>query len=397
MNISFESIRTSVRTAIGGTVLPVGLLALLTGMFWIGEHGLYPKIYSYLVALPTIVLLLIQPRCVAALIDSSVGRVTLAFFGLVLLSLLWAQPEDGALSLMKRPLMIALVFLAAHEVATHSPRRFEQVLTVALLLSMCFAIYTLGRFLIEGGGARLSGYGALYNPLLVSHVFGFFAAFAVGRYFADKRLLAPVPLLAFVLLGALLLATGSRTPLVAMLATLCWLAALAANRKAAIVLSAIAVLGLVAGIAWPEVFMQRGLSYRPQIWADALRQVREAPFFGHGFDTPMQIKLGDLDYAFREPHNLTLSVMYDLGMVGAFVWLILYATALHAAWVMRAQPLVVAVSATVVYGLLAGMTEGGAFLSRPKEHWFVVWIPLALLAALVRKGAVGHGAAKDAG
>ncbi len=33
------------------------------------------------------------------------------------------------------------------------------------------------------------------------------------------------------------------------------------------------------------------------------------------------------------------------------------------------------------YGLVAGMTEGGSFLSRPNEHWFLIWIPLALVAA----------------
>jgi O-antigen ligase len=395
VKMSSRNVSESLQKLIITVLLPVGLLALLTGMFWIGRHGLYPKIHLYLITLPTVLLVLLRPTCVADLVKSPIFCVALAFFGLVLSSLLWAQPESTVLSLMRRPLMIGLIFLATHQVAANVPRRFELVLIAALSLSTCFAIYTLGRFVLEGGGARLSGYGALYNPLLVSHVFGFFAALGLGYYFADKRLLAPAPLMAFVSLGAILIATGSRTPLVAIAATLFWMTALTSNRKALLVLSAVVAVGTLSCVVWPEVFTQRGFSYRPQIWAEALRQIREAPWFGHGFDTPMQIKLDDFDHAFPEPHNLTLSVMYDLGVVGLLAWLALYGVALYFAWARRARPVVMAVSATVVYGLFAGMTEGGAFLSRPKEHWFVVWIPLALLSALSLRKSVDHGLAKD--
>ncbi|MFT3848010.1 MAG: O-antigen ligase family protein [Propionivibrio sp.] len=371
----------------------MGLLALLTGMFWIGEHGNYPKVYQYFVALPTIFLILLYPHCIVEQLDSSVGRMVVAFFGLVLLSLFWAHPESGVLALLRRPVVVVLTFFAVHEVAAKVPRRFELVLMAALILATCFAAYALGRFALDGGGKRLSGYGALYNPLLVSHVFGFFGALGLGYYFADRRLLAPTPLVVLALLGAILVATGSRTPLVAMAATLFWLAALTANRKAVSVLSVVVAAGVISWVVWPELFMQRGFSYRPQIWLEATRQIREAPWFGHGFNTPMRIKLDDFDFAFVEPHNLTLSVMYDLGLAGVLAWLGIYANALKTAWMRRTQPLVLVVSATVVYGLFAGMTEGGAYLSRPKEHWFIVWIPIALLSALIRKESVDRGTA----
>lgn len=29
------------------------------------------------------------------------------------------------------------------------------------------------------------------------------------------------------------------------------------------------------------------------------------------------------------------------------------------------------------------MTEGGGLLPRPKEHWFITWIPLAFISALL--------------
>ena len=47
----------------------------------------------------------------------------------------------------------------------------------------------------------------------------------------------------------------------------------------------------------------------------------------------------------------------------------------------RDDALVQIFSATMLYGLAAGITEGGSFISRPKEHWFLIWIPITLLAA----------------
>jgi O-antigen ligase len=116
-----------------------------------------------------------------------------------------------------------------------------------------------------------------------------------------------------------------------------------------------------------------------------LRQIAVHPWFGHGFNTPVLIQLPDIAYPFHEPHNLTLAVFYALGAIGGSLWLLLYGVALVGAWRHRDTPDVVWFSAPVVYGLFAGMTEGGAFLSRPKEHWFLIWIPLALLAVVIAR------------
>jgi len=55
---------------------------------------------------------------------------------------------------------------------------------------------------------------------------------------------------------------------------------------------------------------------------------------------------------------------------------------LYSSWRHRVQPLFILASAWLVYGIGAGLTEGGGILPRPKEHWYLLWIPLALIAAL---------------
>jgi O-antigen ligase len=90
-----------------------------------------------------------------------------------------------------------------------------------------------------------------------------------------------------------------------------------------------------------------------------------------------------------DTHNLTLGVIYQTGLVGGVMWLSLYVYGFSQAWRYRSSGLVIISSALLVYGFMAGMTEGSAFMSRPKEHWFIIWIPIALHFAVLRK--VGTG------
>ncbi len=78
---AMEAWQLRISRAIAEVVLPVGMLALLTGMLWVGEHGLYPKLFQYLVALPVLLLIAVRPRCVVELADSLVVRWVLVFFG----------------------------------------------------------------------------------------------------------------------------------------------------------------------------------------------------------------------------------------------------------------------------------------------------------------------------
>ena len=363
-----------------GGMLPVGLFCLLTGMFWIGDHGLYPKLFYWTVALPALLLFPIQRGNLKDILGSPVFVAYLPFACYTALTVFWSSSDGNAVDLIKRPLFVLLLFYAVFELGY---RRFDLLVSTirwSAICSVIAAIYTLARFLVAGGSDRLAGYGALANPLMVAHVFGFFVALWFGAYFADRKLFQPFALVAILILMALIVATGSRTPLLATAVTVVWLAMLSGNRKGVLVVCLMAaVAGLVLLFA-PEILLQRGLSDRTDIWADVLRQVAEKLWFGHGFNTPLWIQLADIPYPFRDPHNLTLSVLFAGGIVGGFLWLLLYIVALLDSWRLRSNKWVLVCSATVVYGLVSGMTEGGSFLPRPKEHWFLVWIPMALLS-----------------
>ena len=75
-------------------------------------------------------------------------------------------------------------------------------------------------------------------------------------------------------------------------------------------------------------------------------------------------------------------MLYYTGIIGLTLWLAMHGLALFQCWKHRSNYLFIVCGALLVYGIGAGLTEGGGILPRPKEHWLVTWIPLALIAAL---------------
>jgi len=105
------------------------------------------------------------------------------------------------------------------------------------------------------------------------------------------------------------------------------------------------------------------------------------PWIGHGYESTLSLDPG-AGLLLSEPHNFALGVLYYTGILGFTPWLFMQVWGLYSSWRHRVQPLFILASAWLVYGIGAGLTEGGGILPRPKEHWYLLWIPLALIAAL---------------
>lgn len=366
-------------------VLPLGLFALLTGMFWSGDRTLYNQLYYVLLALPALVLVVLRPPLLRELVSSRIVLPFLVFSAFTLISISWSGTDDNLASLLKRPLYITLLIVAAIAVQQTQPQRVRQIFIASMATAVVAGAVSLIVFL-QGNEPRLLGYGALFNPLLTSHVYGFFLAMAIAALLCAREGFAIALVVATLVLAAVILATGSRTPLLGIGATMLWLAVLAGGRRGLIALAITAVAALFIVTLFPDLLGSRGLSYRPEIWREAVHQIAEHPLLGHGFDHPMEILVQGLDLAIRDPHNMILAVLYYEGVVGLVLWLWLYGAALVTCWRQRHDAAVLICSATLIYGLAASMTEGGAFLARPREHWFLIWIPFALLAAASSRG-----------
>lgn len=362
--------------------LPFGWLALLTGMFWIGDRALYHKLFYATLALPTLIAVALQPVQLKQLLQQPLIKLFLLFSAYIMLSVLWAGTDETPLSSIKRPLYLLMLLFAADLISLKHPGRLERMTEIAAIIAVFCAGLSLGYFFYEGASGRFSGYGALYNPLLSAHVFGFFCAYWLSRWHLDDKLTPLLPLVALLILWGLLLYTGSRTPLVALSACILWLAICQWKPRILLVIAAAIALGIVAQtLHLTDDLLTRGVSYRPAIWQETLRQLQDNLWLGLGYTHPQVFHVEGLGFALADTHNIELGVLFCGGLVGLTLWLLMYAYAMTYAWQQRQQPAVLIASTLVVFGFFAGLTEGSAFFSRPKEQWFLIWIPLALLAA----------------
>lgn len=364
-------------------LLPSGLLCLLVGLTLLKDYSTYHKAFYLLIAAPTLLALILNPRHLKPLLTSPIILAFLLFSGWSLLSLLWSTTDTATTSLVKRPLYIFMLFAGCALICQRNTTRLIQTLNLGAVVILPIALYSLVDF-AHGWtpDSRLVGTGALQNPLLSSHLFGFFCAYWLARSQTLAARPALLALLATLVLGCTLLATGSRTPFVAMALTGAWLCLSNWNRRA-LGLVALGLTVLVSIIAFaPEVLTNRGLSARPELWKLTFELIRQHPWIGHGLDSHPSLYIKSLDTVFREPHSFSLGALYYTGAIGLAIWLFMHAYALWRCWLQRHSAPFVTAGALLVYGLGAGLTEGGGILSRPKEHWFLIWIPLAIIAAL---------------
>lgn len=362
--------------------LPLGWLALLSGMFWIGSRPHYHKLFYVMLAAPTLIALLMQPGLLKPLLHQPLVRLFLLFASYILLSILWADTDETLLSSAKRPLNILMLFAAAALINLKAPGKLERMTLLAACTAVICAALSLLYYLYNGAAERFSGYGALYNPLLSAHVFGFFCAYWLSRWHLGKNALALPLIAALAILWTVLIFTGSRTPLVALSACFAWLGITHWKQRLwPIIVAAISLALAIQALQPSSDLIVRGMSYRPAIWQEALRQIQASPWFGLGYTHPQIFRVPGLDFALADTHNIELGILFCGGVVGLSLWLMIYAYAMLYAWQRSQDPAVLVASTLVVFGFVAGLTEGSAFFSRPKEHWFLIWIPLALLAA----------------
>lgn len=312
IDVSTKSPAQHIESLVLNYLLPLGWFFVLTGMFWAWDRTHYHKMFYIFLAVPTLGVLIAQRKWLKTLVCNPLFLVFLTFSAYTLLSITWSDTENSVGSLLKRPLYIAMLLFAAGIISLNSPGQLERCTRLAAIFAALAAGFSLAYFLYlypSFAGRRLVGYGALYNPLLTAHVFGAFAAFWLASWFQAQSALNPLPLVCLTILGLAIFATGSRTPLIGLAAALGWLLVVSDRRRG---LMAVAVIVLVlTGIAlvYPEAITQRGVSFRPAIWMESLRQISEHPWLGHGFDSPMTVILPGL-VPLADTHNIELGVLY---------------------------------------------------------------------------------------
>ncbi|RXU64805.1 MULTISPECIES: O-antigen ligase family protein [Pseudomonas] len=364
-------------------VLPLGYLLLLCALFFLPGRSMLHKLYYGLFSIPTLIALCTRPSELKGLLREPIFVAMLLFCTWAIVSLAWSPPVESVLGEIKTPLHTLMLFAGCTLLARYRSDILQPLIFCAAIVALMASIFNLYVFAHHHiPDSRMVGAGAFDNPLLSSHVFGFFCVYWLWLSMTCRRyqmLWLSVPAMTIML--AALIATGSRTPLVALTLAALWLSFICWNRRSLMLLAGMTIGGSTVIVLFSQMLLERGSSSRFDLWRLALEQIANHPWIGHGYNASLSLDPG-IGFLLEEPHNFALGVLYYVGIFGLLPWLFMQAWALFKSWKLRATPMLILASTWLAFGIGAGLTEGGGIISRPKEHWFLLWIPLALIAAL---------------
>jgi O-antigen ligase/tRNA A-37 threonylcarbamoyl transferase component Bud32 len=364
-------------------ILPLGYLLLLCALFFLPGRSLHHKLFYGLFSIPALIALFLRPRELKELVREPIFVAVMVFAAWALLSLCWGPEKGGFAGQFKPPLHTLLLFAGCYMLVRYRSEIIQPLLFTAAMVGLIGTTHDLYMFArVYEPGLRLIGGGAFDNPLLSSHMYGFYAAYWMSMNMVCKRRqMLWLSLPAMVIMFTAVIATGSRTPLVALTMAALWLSFVCWNRRSIVLMGGLVASAATVYVLFSRMIIERGDSYRFEIWQLAVQKIADHPWIGHGYSANLTIDPG-VGVSFQEPHSFVLGVLYYVGVLGLLPWLFFQLWSLYSSWRNRLQPLFIIASTWLIFGIGAGLTEGGGIISRPKEHWFLLWIPLALIVAL---------------
>ena len=376
--------KTKLLLAIQTYILPIGFFFFLTGILFFSSISAYhTQIYLFLI-LPTLILIVFKFGELKHLLLSRSFQLLIVLFTFIVLSFSWNNTEVNDAKHLKQLLLILTFTFSLIYLNLKNKDIIIQILLIASIIYAVMSIYSIiDLYLIQNVSinTRLIGSGNLSNPLLSSHIYGIFTVFIVGYYIATPKTVQKSILLAFIFISLLsfVLLTHSRTALVGLASAFVLLLWMQRSRKALYVAVIIFVIAAIFTIINFENISSRGFSSRPELWALTFEKLSLHPVLGYGIGSELLIYIESLDTTFSEPHNIHLGLTYFLGGIGLFIWLLFLSSLFVFVIKNKHIPLVTIGGLMLIYGMMAGLTEGSNFFTRPKEIWFLTWLPISLL------------------
>lgn len=360
--------------------IPFGLLVFLSGFFWAPSRHNFIVITYYALLLPALLGAFVPQRWRLLLTATPIPVLT-ALFLVYMSANAFLQRGWDVDDFFKWSFFIVLFIFAigcAQRLTEIGLGRVLALAALAAALGGCYAIYRdIQTQYFWSPEYRLLGYATLYNELRSGFLFGAFTTLAawVAMQNEQPRWLRIAAGVITVVCFATTLLTGSRAPLVALLAVAVWLT-VAGRRWDRLFLTLVAA-AAIAFLAWDRL-SERGVSLRPEIWQYVWDLCKQQPWFGDGLIRyPLEVPTSEGPK--YNTHNVFLTVLYYGGFVGLLQFVVLTFGNLYLSWRDRLQSSVSLAAALLqLYALVALQFDGGNLLTRPADFWVLLWLPVAL-------------------
>lgn len=380
----------------------------LAGFFFVPNAVDLYKFFMLAVLVPGLVYSL---RTVPLIGRSKVWLATLLCLAYMLLTSFWSRDfSGGTLWYDARLTAGVLVFLLVTvTIGLRKSGDLDLAIRLACVCAAVSAVISIPYWYWQhpSPDARLVSIGIFTSPNHSSFVYGFFCLLS-GYYVvqaasrADRALylILTVTLLVFVIL------TQSRTGILATLFSFLLLVTFSPrNKKAAfgvaVVIGMMFVFFQVVAPGMLSRLNEVSISNRIEIWKQALDAFVASPYFGQGYQTGFEATVPGLKNVFLSAHNTFIATLRDGGLIGLVFQLYMLVAAVRVGLVelaKRDNPLYLVL---LVFSLMCMSTATDRLITRPRELWILLWLPLALLIIRELRNASGTasetGAASDKG
>lgn len=370
--------------------LLTGLLWFLVGIAWAPSNKLYQQGIALGVWLPAFVALWGSRRLwVTMWQEHPLFFVSLlALCAWAALSLFWTA-TDEPLKALKRIIYVMLFLAAFPLLQVVRPQTIGvlfRLATMALALAALWSIYLFFYVHAQPFGQRLNGIGEVGHPILGGYVMALAAVW--GLQFIPRGLLARLLWAAvLLLLFGFVVLTQSRGACLALLFSVLSMPLWSAGRRAWWFAGTVAVGALIGMLLFGSWFMERGASYRPEIFSASVKMIIQQPWLGLGIRSDYRVVTENYPAGFDHSHNLLTHIGIELGLVGMLLWLGVWLCTLLIGWRNRGTLEGRLLLGTALLASVAVQTDAANIWSAPQPEWFVTWLPVGLALALVARAA----------
>ena len=374
-------------------IIPAMLTFWIAGYFFFPTNKLHYQTFIVIFVLGSLWLGYHRRIDWQSFFSSKLILAVTVFSAYFLASLFWAfgTSFNDRLSEVKSVVYLfcfALVFSFSME---QSPKYLGRLLRTLLLVSSIALVINMFAFFViheHSLSARFHGVGRLWSPLWMGAIYGAITVILVG-FLSHEELTRKYKLLLAAMLPMMfigVLATHSRMAILATLLVSFLVFLMGKNSLKCKVVTIVSAAILLLGTFWIclpyfERDIERGQSYRFDIWRGAMGLIQERPLLGYGAgsDTPIDSSIEVVD-DWHYYHNTYIATLVDLGLVGGFLHLIILLIAFKVAWQLRGNIAVLLSAYLLFYSCLINITFGEGIISRMNVQWLLMWLPILIIA-----------------
>ncbi len=366
-------------------ILYLGYLWFLFGIVWLPSNKIYQQGLVVLLWLPTLIAVVMLRKRLLLVWQSNkvLLGLLLTLLSWAALSTIWTNAE-APLKELKRVLYVALfmvLFMVMGEVRPAFVWKGLSMASVALALSCPISIYLFYAENMNPLHARLEGIGQAGHPILGAYVMAL--AVIWGLQFMPRIgwrwavWAAQIALLTiFIVLGQ------SRGAMLALVVAAISMPLWNGRRIAWLVALVTCVLVVAGAVVFMPFVLERGFSYRPEIFVSSLNIAMQNPWIGLGIGSEYRVYTANFPEGFDHSHNAFTHAAIELGLPGLLLWVALWGAAFKVAWSGRASVEGLLLLSSLLVSFVALQFDAANLWGSPRAEWFVTWLPIGLALAL---------------